>query len=69
MACTDCYINIKVLRDIPGYKAGKTVKVQATNGIPALRFWRDRLRDARIDKCVEIVKTKKPTTKVTEGDK
>jgi len=60
-------IEIKVLKDIPGYNAGKVVKVKDNAGIPLDKFWRDRLRDAAIDGRVEIVKAKKP--KKSEGDK
>ena len=70
MACKNCHIQIKVLKEIPGHKAGVTVKVQVNGKIPVQKFWRDRLRDAAIDNCVEIVKARKfTTTKETEGDK
>lgn len=63
------HIKVKVLKDIPGHKAGKTVKVNVNNGIPVDHFWRRRLQDAKLDQCVEIVKAKKSTLKDTEGDK
>lgn len=71
MTCTDCFITIRVLKDLPGYKAGQEVKVTAVeDGIPLLKFWRDRLRDAEIDDCVEVIPNPKPTSskKVTSND-
>ena len=58
-------ITIKVLMNIPGYKAGKKVKVETNGGVPVLKFWRDRLRDAEIDNCVKVLKS----TKKTVGEK
>lgn len=68
MDCKDCHISIKVLKDLPGHRIGQVIKVQSAGGIPVLKFWRDRLRDSKIDGCIEVVKTKKPIKK-TEGDK
>jgi len=50
----------------PGYTAGQIIKIRCKDGIPIDRFWRDRLKDSKIDSCVEFVKTPKPKT---EGDK
>ena len=57
-------MRIKVLKDLPGHNAGRSIEIRDDNGIPVDKFWRDRLKDAKIDKCVEIVK---PTKK--KGDK
>ncbi len=62
------HMKLKVLKDIPGYKAGNTVDVETNGGIPVVKFWRERMRDADIDNCVEIVKTEKSTIEITEGD-
>ena len=70
MACKDCYIQIKINKIVPGYSVGQKIKVEARGGIPILKFWRDRLRDAKLDKCIEIVKPKvKLSTEKTEGEK
>ena len=37
-------------------KKGDIIELKADeNNIPLDRFWRDRLKDSKIDKCVEIV--------------
>ena len=49
-------IHIKINKPIHGHPSGSTVRVRADDaGIPVDKFWRDRLRDADIDNCVEIV--------------
>jgi len=72
--------DIKVLKPIPHYrthKSGKgghqvgeiiTVTVDR-QGTPINRWWRDRLKDAAIDGCCEIVKKSKPTSKPAGDDK
>ena len=72
-------IRIKVLRDMPhsrngrvglaGHKAGQIITVNADQeGTPKSRWWRDRLKDAAIDQCCEVVKKQKSTSKPA-GDK
>lgn len=40
-------------------KHSGTITVQADeNGLPVDKFWRNRLADAEIDGCVEVVKQK-----------
>lgn len=53
-------IKIKLLKPLRGHLVGtiKTIHVDE-NGIPLERYWRDRLKDAPIDGCIEIVKKKK----------
>jgi hypothetical protein len=54
-------ISLKIIKSIPGYSAGAVASVQVDSaGIPLNRFWRDRLKDAKIDGCVERVVNKKP---------
>ena len=48
-------MKLKVLKNVPGYVAGKTVTVETKDGIPTSRFWRERLRDAKFDKCVLVI--------------
>lgn len=58
------YKTIKVNKDLPGFKKGTSVSVEAdSKGTPLLKFWRDRLHDAKTDKCVEIVSPKKEAPK------
>jgi hypothetical protein len=50
-------VKIKLNKNIPPYKAGKTLLVNVDdNGIPIDRFWRDRFKDNLIDNCLEIIK-------------
>ena len=66
-------IVIKVLKTIPGHKVGASVSVPTdAKGTPLNKFWRDRLRDAATDNCIEISKswrdkkqTKKQSSKET----
>lgn len=68
MPCQDCFITIKVLKDLPDYRAGQEVKVDAMDGVPLLKFWRDRLHDAEIDRCVEVVTQTPKSKSKQEGD-
>ena len=55
-------MKIKINKSIPGYAKGSTTHISVdAKGTPLDKFWRDRLHDAKTDKCVEIVKPKKPT--------
>ena len=60
-------ITLKI-NNVPGYPSGHTLKIATDkNKIPIDRFWRNRLRDAERDQCVEIA-TSKPA-KSPKGDK
>ena len=49
-------VNIKINKAILNHVVGAIVRVPADDaGIPTDKFWRDRLRDADIDNCVEVV--------------
>lgn len=50
-------IQVKVNGRIPGYPPGTIVKVAVDEeGTPLKLLWRRRLKDAKIDKCCEIVR-------------
>lgn len=52
-------VRIKINKNIPGHGKGTLVSIPVDDvGIPTEKFWRDRLRDAETDSCVEIDKTK-----------
>ena len=54
-------IKLKLNQPMAGYEAGHTVTVQTDDsGVPLEKFWRRRIRDAKIDNCVEVVKASKP---------
>lgn len=48
-----------------GKKPGDTIEVKDKNGVPVDRYWRNRLKDSALDKCVSVVKATK--TKAKEG--
>lgn len=41
------------------YKKGGMVKVKMKDDVPVNKFWRDKLKDSKIDNCMELVETKK----------
>ncbi len=50
-------MKLKLNQPMKGYETGRTVTVQTdADGVPLEKFWRRRLRDAKIDNCVEVVK-------------
>ena len=57
-------IQIKINKSIPGYPSGATARVQADDaGVPIEKSWRDRLRDAKVDSCVEVIRQDPPEPK------
>jgi len=57
-------IKLKI-NNVAGYSGAVTVQTDE-NGVPLSKFWRRRIKDAEIDNCVEIVKSRK--TKSTTGE-
>ena len=56
---------IKLNAPLRGLPKGAKVKIEVdAKGTPTERYWRDRLKDAKTDKCVEFVKkgTSNPST-------
>lgn len=60
-------IKLKINK-VPGYAGTVTVQTD-NNDVPLERFWRNRLKDAKADNCVEIVKPRTPTTAKKEKAK
>ena len=57
-------IRLKVNGTIPGYPAGQVVAVEVDeHGTPLEELWRRRLKDAKIDGCVEVVPDPQPEPK------
>ena len=44
----------EALRKLLGVQEDEVVKVKVKNGIPLDRDWRNRFRDAAIDKCISL---------------
>ena len=59
-------IKLKI-NHVPGYSG--TIPVQTDdNKVPLERFWRNRLKDAKTDNCVEVVSTRTPKTKQEKAE-
>lgn len=52
------------INSVPGYTGVVSVKTDS-RGVPLDKFWRNRLKDAELDNCVEIVK---PSATKKKGD-
>lgn len=49
-------VKLKLNVPLQGHKAGKTLDFPTdANGVILDRYWRNRVRDAKIDNCVEKV--------------
>ena len=58
-------IEIKLNRSLRGQQAGAIVRIPTNrDGLPKDRYWRDRLKDAEIDGCCEIVNSPPKQKKV-----
>jgi hypothetical protein len=68
MPCTDCKVRVKINKDMPGYIAGTTVSVEVRDNVPVSKFWRDRFRDAELDNCVSVIKSKPAKSKKVKDD-
>ena len=53
-------LHIKI-NTVPGYPKGSELAIATKDGVPLSRFWRDRIKDSKIDNCLEILK--KPASK------
>ena len=61
---------LKINLPVRGHKAGDIVRIKVGAwGMPIDPYWRRRLKDARIDGCVEIVKPAKPVKQTKEEKK
>lgn len=50
-------LKLKINKSIRGYEAGEEVEIELNQwGKPKDPYWINRLDEAKIDKCVEIVK-------------
>jgi len=54
-------MKVKLNTPMQGYEAGREVTIECdSSGVPLQKFWRRRLKDAKIDNCVEVIKPSKP---------
>lgn len=48
-------VNILIKKKLPPHNVGDEVKIPVDEGgIPLDKYWRRRLRDSKIDNCIEI---------------
>lgn len=47
---------IKINKPTGEFKVGQEIEVADNKGIPTSQYWRRRLADSKIDKCISIVK-------------
>jgi hypothetical protein len=60
---------IQLNYDLANFKKGSRIKIKTQDGIPINPYWRERLRDSRIDNCIEFVdKAKKKEKKEIEKE-
>jgi hypothetical protein len=52
-------MKLLIKKDFDRYTKGQIVTVKSVKKIPVDIYWRRRLKDAEIDGCVEVVKSKK----------
>jgi hypothetical protein len=58
MAKEKQYVDLKLNADLRGHKKGEVIKLEARGRMPIDVYWKRRIRDARIDNCVELVEKK-----------
>lgn len=50
---------LQLNRDLRKFPKGSIIKIETDkDGVPIDRYWRDRLKDSKIDKCVKILSKK-----------
>lgn len=61
-------MKIRLNVDLNSYKKGQVIDVNSENGIPTDIYWRKRLREAKIDNCIEVIKkqVKREVSKVVK---
>lgn len=52
------------VNNVPGFSG--IIVIEANKGIPVKRFWRSRLKDAKIDNCCEIIKPRAKKSEETD---
>ena len=55
-------MKVKV-NNVPGFSG--IIEIEDNKGIPVKRFWRNRLKDAGIDNCCEVIKPRAKKSKET----
>ncbi len=58
-----------LIHNIPRYNKGRVIRVETRQGVPRAKFWRDRLRDAKIDNCCSVYPAPTKKTSATKTAK
>jgi len=56
-------VNNGALAALLGVKPGGEINVKCKNGIPVIKEWRNRFKDAAIDNCISIKPKPAPANK------
>lgn len=51
--------SIKLNAPLAGHGKGEVLKIPFAGGVPKSKYWRDRVKDAKIDGCVTVISNKK----------
>ena len=55
---------------IPAVKIGQIIEIECDEyGTPLIKYWRRRLKDSKIDNCIEVIDQKKPIKSSKGGEK
>lgn len=61
-------IKLKILKQLKDYKVGTIIPIEVNdNGTALDMYWRNRINDSSIDKCVEIMEHKEDKKKSKTG--
>jgi len=57
-------LKIKIKTPFGNLKAGTSMSIDANDkGVPLEKFWRNRLRDSKVDGCIEVISDSSSKTK------
>jgi len=60
---------LKINKPFSGHKVGTVVSIECdVDSVPLNREWRNRVKDSKIDNCVEFVAEKKPSKKSKQSE-
>lgn len=61
-------MKLRINKPMLNHKAGDVIDVPVTkHGNPSELFWRRRVRDSKLDNCVEIIKEPRPASSVSKA--
>lgn len=61
---------IKLNAPLAGHEKGSIIPIKVhKDGTPVEKYWRDRKKDSKIDKCIELIKPEKESKKAVKTSK